>query len=575
MSSTIVTLTGDATALDRAFRIIQQAQDKADAKFRAMKDTAKASASEISQDMTAAGDTTAKVFNESIRELRRMGPEGRAAATAIEAHLRETGQAGRQSFESVIAKIGEIDDAAAAVARSAKAELDGAADGIKDDVDDLDDKTGKIQANVIEYAKAWLSVGAAVGVIRAGLAEVRAEQEKSLESLQGLADPERRLAQIATSASDLDAMLAQADQLSERFGMSREQSRGLIFSARSEGFTGDVDTVARASRVIDTDAQAKLVGVLSRQFGDSTNTAQNLSAVLAAAGGSAFNFETVGANVIKSASAARASGADLPETLAANAQLANLIGDTAGDRVRAFASLASLNPLLQGRGIMGSAEALQAMPEAQRGKILGSGMEVNEAYRLLLENSKAIKDSAESIRADIAATGEGGGALAGALATVEGSSRFMSREAVARAQQSQQIAAEGRFSADEAAFQAQLASQRAEALNNGGGALSGAFGSMAARGLRASTGDLLGGGTAASVGGEIAQMSDLELVGSTSGTGAILQAIMSITRLGARMGGGSGDPVVEELRGIRSNTSPGPVFRGSNLQAPVEAASAP
>jgi hypothetical protein len=105
--------------------------------------------------------------------------------------------------------------------------------------------------------------------------------------------------------------------------------------------------------------------------------------------------------------------------------------------------------------------------------------------------------------------------------------------------------------------------------------LSGAFGSMAARGLRASTGDLLGGGTAASVGGEIAQMSDLELVGSTSGTGAILQAIMSITRLGARMGGGSGDPVVEELRGIRSNTSPGPVFRGSNLQSPVEAASAP
>jgi hypothetical protein len=383
------------------------------------------------------------------------------------------------------------------------------------------------------------------------------------------------LAQIATSASDLDAMLAQADQLSERFGMSREQSRGLIFSARSEGFTGDVDTVARASRVIDTEAQAKLVGVLSRQFGDATNTAQNLSAVLAAAGGSAFNFETVGANVIKSASAARASGADLPETLAANAQLANLIGDTAGDRVRAFASLASLNPLLQGRGIMGSAEALQAMPEAQRGKILGSGMEVNEAYRLLLENSKAIKDSAESIRADIAATGEGGGALAGALATVEGSSRFMSREAVARAQQSQQIAAEGRFSADEAAFQAQLASQRAEALRDGGGALSGAFGSMAARGLRASTGDLLGGGTAASVGGEIAQMSDLELVQSTSGTGAIMQAIMSITRLGARMGGGSGDPVVEELRGIRSNTSPGPVFRGSNLQAPVEAASAP
>jgi hypothetical protein len=561
MSSTIVTLTGDATALDRAFTIIQRAQDKTDAKFGDMKAVAKDYSKAFERDMAQAADATNKAWNESVRELRKMGPEGRAAAEAIEGHLRATGQAGRQSFESIISKIGEIDDAAAAAAQNARDELDKGTAGISD--------------NVVEYAKAWLSVGAAVGVIKAGLAEVRAEQEKSLESLQGLAEPERRLAQIATSAQDLDQMLAQADQLSERFGMSREASRGLIFSARSEGFTGDIDTVARASRVVDTEAQAKLVGVLARQFGTGTSAAQNLSAVLTAAGGSAFNFETVGANVVKSAAAARASGADLPETLAANAQLANLIGDAAGDRVRAFASMASLDPELQGKGIMGAVDAISKMTDKQRLDVLGSGMEVNEAYRLLLENSKAVRESSEAIRADIAATAGGGGALSGALATVEGSTRFMTREQVARAQLSQEIATEARLSGDEAAFQAGLAGARAEAFRNGGGAMAGAFGSLAARGIRASTGDLLGGGTAAAVGGEIASMSDAELAASASPMGALLQFVGAVTRLGGRVGGGSGDPVVEELKGIRANTSPGPVFTGSSLQGPLQSAAQP
>jgi hypothetical protein len=390
-----------------------------------------------------------------------------------------------------------------------------------------------------------------------------------------LAEPERRLAQIATSAQDLDQMLAQADQLSERFGMSREASRGLIFSARSEGFTGDIDTVARASRVVDTESQAKLVGVLARQFGTGTSAAQNLSAVLTAAGGSAFNFETVGANVVKSAAAARASGADLPETLAANAQLANLIGDAAGDRVRAFASMASLDPELQGKGIMGAVDAISKMTDKQRLDVLGSGMEVNEAYRLLLENSKAVRESSEAIRADIAATAGGGGALSGALATVEGSNRFMTREAVARAQRSQEIATESRFSADEAAFQAGLAGARADAFRNNGGAMAGGFGSLAARTAR---GVGVGGATSAAIGGEIAGQSD-SLLGAMAAfppVGALLYAGQTIRDvLSGPRGGGSGDPVVEELKGIRANTSPGPVFTGSSLQGPLQSAAQP
>jgi len=105
--------------------------------------------------------------------------------------------------------------------------------------------------------------------------------------------------------------------------------------------------------------------------------------------------------------------------------------------------------------------------------------------------------------------------------------------------------------------------------------MAGAFGSLAARGIRATTGDLLGGGTAAAVGGEIASMSDAELAASASPMGAVMQFVGAMTRLGGRVGGGSGDPVVEELKGIRANTSPGPVFTGSSLQGPLQSAATP
>ena len=480
MTSVVVTLSGDEAQLLRAFNRINQAQDKTDREFDRMADGSKAAAGEISSDMNKVGVNTTKAFNQSIRELRKMGPEGRAAANALEAHLRATGQAGRRDMESIVKALGELDDEAAIVAANAANDLK---------------KVGKAgnQAfgpgaieKVKAFATAWISVSAAVGMVRTAMAAVGEEQKAALSSLQSQALPERRLAQIAADPGDLDAMINKSDELAKRYGIARDAARELVFSAKSEGFYEDIDFVARASRVVDTASSSKLAGSLGRLFaGEGLNIEQRLSAVLAAAGTSAFDFETVGANVQKSASTTMAAGADMAETLAANATLANMIGDTAGDRIKAFASMASMKPELAGKGLIGSVEAITAMDEETRKKTLGGSMEVNEAYRLMRDAMTDLKTMTAAVRSDLQATGQGGGSLLGKIGIAEGSDRFRQRESVARATIRKEIADERALAADEANYQAKAAEARARATEAGENQTLGALGSMAGATARA------------------------------------------------------------------------------------------
>jgi hypothetical protein len=312
--------------------------------------------------------------------------------------------------------------------------------------------------------------------------------------------------------------------------------------------------------------------VLGRQFGgEGGSTEQRLSAVLAAAEQSAFNFETVGKNVIKSASATRAAGSDMAETLATNATMANLIGDTAGDRVKAFAALVSLKPDLAGKGVMGAVGALSQMDEATRRDALGGGMEVNEAYRLLLENKDSIQEMTATVRGDVAATGAGGGVLAGKIAIVEGSERFQARRDVASAQVSRTIAAENVFSAEESRFRAGQDLLRAEQIKSGSSQMFGFFGQKAGEAVRMANGSSESALTASEFIGR-QDMSKVFL-------GPILDPLIKRSVRGFRDSFGPDsqgmDAVVEKLEGIRQNTSQAPVITGAALQSPVAAAAAP
>lgn len=480
MASTVVTLSADEAQLLRAFQKINQAQTKTDRAFGKNATEARTASGQISRDMIAAGDKSTQAWNASIRELRKMGPAGRAAAAEIEKHLRETGQAGRVSFAGVADELDKLDGKAGEIARNAKREFDKTAQSTSKAV-------GKdAMKDVIAFGAQWLTVGTAIATVSKAMRAVREEQVKSLESLMGQADPEIRLAQVATSGEDLDAMIAKADELSERFGLGRDQARRLMFSARSEGFEGDVDTMARASQVVDLDSQATLAGLLGVAFkNEDADTQQRLSAVLAAAGTSKFDFETVGKAVTKSATPAVNAGADMAETLAANAGLANVIGESAGDRIKAFTSKVALSPELQGKGIIGSVEALAAMDEESRTAFLGTSIELNEAYNALLGNMDNIREMAETVRADIAATEGGGGVLNQRIGIVEGSDRFQARMDVRRAEADREIESERRFAAEEASFEAGRNRRFAERTAAGDPALAVAAADMVSGAARA------------------------------------------------------------------------------------------
>ncbi len=566
MASTIVTLSADEASLLRAFQKIQAAQDKTDQGFKKNKDQAQEAARKIAEDMEAAGDATTRAFNDGLKELRKMGPEGRAAAAEVEKHLRETGKAGRKSFQDVVAELGKLDEEAAKVANNAMVSFEKTAEAT--------DKAFGSSAieDVKQYATQLLSVGAAIGMISTAFQKVREEQTKSLESLMGQADPEKRLAQIATSGADLDAMINKADELATKYGIGRDQARGLIFSARSEGFEPDVEMIARASQVVDVTSQASLAGVLGRQFGgEGGSTEQRLSAVLAAAEKSAFNFETVGKNVIKSASATRAAGSDMAETLATNATMANLIGDTAGDRVKAFAALASLNPMLQGKGVMGAVATLEQMPEDARAKVLGQGQEVNEAYRLLLENRDAIQQMATAVRADISASGAGGGALAGKIAIVEGSDRFQARRGVSSAAINREIITEQAYSGEEARFAAGVDQMQTDAIRKGTDPLMRAAGEFVAERMR--TGGLSA--EASLAGGSTISGMTMTPIGPLP-LGMLRQGLQGMGLMSPASGSNdASQQIVDKLESIRRNTSQAPVITGTALQSPVAAAAAP
>jgi len=458
MGTVIVDLSGDESRLARAYDIAEKKDKSLRDSLAATGKVGQSANEQVIRSLDQTGDKGTKAMNLVLKELRKLGPEGKEAARAVEGRLREAGTHGRKSMDWIVSKLGEIDPAAAEAAQGAieqftqmsevvEAKLIKAAtpfDMLKKKASDMFGPGGI--ESIKGYAVAIGGVTAALQLAGAGFELLKEKQAAALGSLQSQESSEKRLAQIATSADDLDAMIAQADKISLQTGMDRERSRGLIFSARSEGFSEDVGQIARFGQVVDVESQGSLAGSLGRLFkGEGLSVEQRLSGVLAAAEQSAFDFETVGRSVKKSAAPASASGADLAETLAANATLANLIGESAGDRLKAFTSKAALSPDLQGQGIIGSVEALQQMPEEDRKKFLGESIELNEAYKLLSDNLPEVAKITAAVRKDLESSASGEGVLAKRTEIVEGSDRFQDRMNVARSEIAKQIAEESRF----------------------------------------------------------------------------------------------------------------------------------
>lgn len=383
MAEVVIDMTGDASRLQKAYDVAE----KSDKDLRdSLADTGKVGQTvpeKIARAFDKSGDKSSKAYTSISRELRKHGPEGRAAAREIERHLQEAGKGGRKSMRSVLDSLSDLDNEAAVVARNTI-----------DDFDRVEDKGKKAfgesaTQQLGQFMAGWVSVGKAIDLVSEAMRKVREEQQKALDSLNQVSDQNKPLLQVARDAEDYEALTSRADRLAVDNGIGREESRQLMFSARSEGFEGSADFVAGNAQFLDVQSQATVAGQipgLFKQEGLTPEEAINMG--LVAASESRLNFEEIARSLPGAAEGGSIAGASSEETFGALSVLAGRFksGDTAADRLKAFTTKVGLDTPM-------TAEDRKAAEEANQKK----ADDAQKRLRTLQERlSDAQKDMAEA-----------------------------------------------------------------------------------------------------------------------------------------------------------------------------------
>lgn len=302
----------------------------------------------------------------------------------------------------------------------------------------------KLKASTIAYVSGLASVAVAVGVVRNAWEQVRKEQDAGLAALQKTQTADRRLLQISQSAEEFSQLRSQADTLAGQFGVDRAVVREVIFSAVSENFRDAVPAIIAANQVIDPVSAAGVAGQVPALFKGTIGALEAVDLTLKAAQASRLDFEQIARSLPQAAEGGGIAKATAEETLAVLSVLASEFksGETAADRIKAFATKAGISGDLSGIGMVAVVEKLQAMDEAARKKFLGDSNELNVAYVKMSENLELIKQRIADISSERERFQAGQGLLAGqtAIAAADERSAALLREARAKQQFEQQQA---------------------------------------------------------------------------------------------------------------------------------------
>jgi len=317
---------------------------------------------------------------------------------------------------------------------------------------DAFDKSGlslnKLSASLVTYAAGVAGAAGAVGLLRSAWEQVRKEQEAGLSQLQRTQGQDRRLLQISTSAKDFDQLRDQADSLASQFGVDRAVVREVIFAAVSENFRDAVPAIIAANQVIDPVSAAGVAGQAPALFKGTIGALEAVNLTLKAAQASRLNFEQIAASLPQAAEGGSVAKATAEETLAVLSVLASEFksGDTAADRIKAFATAAGINEQFAGQGIIAVVEKLQQMDAEGRSKFLGSSAELNVAYVKMSENLALIKQRVGEFNQERTDFAAGGGLLAQQSAIAAGDPRsiaFINEARSRQALEASQVGASG------------------------------------------------------------------------------------------------------------------------------------
>lgn len=343
-----------------------------------------------------------KEMNSLLRILRDMGPEGKASAEELRRHMNRAGREGVESIDDVIDKIGMIDEAAADSVRGARSEFK--------KLDDDQEKTAGEPGlkKIAKWGAAWAAAAGSIDLIREAMERVRATNERALSALEGTAAGDKRLLQVSNSAEDFQALSGRADDLAKSEGISRDEARNLMFSARSEGFEGSTDFIASNSQVLDIESQATVAGQIPGLFTKETLTPEEaINMTLAGAAESRLDFGEIARALPSAAEGGSLAGASSEETVATLSVLASRFksGDTAADRMKGLSTKFGLDDRFKGGGILDNVEKLQGMSEKERSEFLGGSQEANAAYEMIVDEMSTIRDREKIIGQARQATG--------------------------------------------------------------------------------------------------------------------------------------------------------------------------
>lgn len=260
---------------------------------------------------------------------------------------------------------------------------------------------GKRMTSALEAAATrFVAVESAVRLIGNAMQFMKGETDKAINSFERLEDARRSLAQVATSAADLQQMHDRADALAAKHGVDRQTAKSVVFSARSGGYEGQVvEEIIQNAPVIDPQAAKAVASSMPNVFKGQINADQSINATLAAAQNSQLNFEGISGTVPIAAKGGNLAGSSPAETLALQSALADVLptGEQAATAISTFGASVGQAEDLRGLGILGAVEKLQADPE-RREKFLGSNKELFIAYDKITSNLDTIREREKSIQ---------------------------------------------------------------------------------------------------------------------------------------------------------------------------------
>ena len=353
----------------------------------------------FSADATALIKDQARLIKQQddlIQKYKKMGQEAKktggdaakytaAAAKELERFAAHTKQINRTPLEkyademrklNLALKAGKLDqETFNRAVRAAKTEFDTASTAARKTFG-----SGAL-ASLNQYAVGLGSLATVVGIFRGAMQQAKAETEGAMNAVNALVESRKRLNQVGTSVADIDTQNVLADRLAEQYGVPRDQAKTLLFSARSEQFSGSEDTIMRlaAANVLDLPSSIQSAGTVRGIFDKKITPEQAIVATLVGAETSKLSAEQFAAEMPKIASMAKEIGATPEEAMATLSVIATQSPRAAEYASTLFGTILQHEDLAD-KGIVGSVQALQAMPKEERAAVLGTSKEVVAAY---------------------------------------------------------------------------------------------------------------------------------------------------------------------------------------------------